>query len=437
MDYGPDYDLLLRREVPSWLYAHLPREADPPGVTEIRARLAASGLPVVEAGPTLPDEDPDLPGARFTATVRLRFEGDDADTTMHVWIRPSEPLGGMEVRLGYLTVDEAREADASRFALGVSTTFGPQALRDFHRQIRVIAAVAPEAVVMVDAASLRPRPMQWALDAAATRVPPNPIHLYAVHSVFDDRGPRGRTWLHTHGLLRCGSIELEMLDVPTEDAGSLAVLLNAVAAVFVENGFPLPGDRFHAGQDLELCWLPPTEALRMVRRGIPGRGEDRDDAHAGPSGVLLVPLGRGLLGDRYENPAVYTKILRDNPLLYVTNMETERRALLARERLPSFRTRLARHGGGGGDWKFLVKLGYPVDGAQEPGEREHLWFEVHAMDADSVDATLLNAPYSVSRLREGMRGRHLLELLSDWSIHAPEGEYGPADVQELDRELLH
>jgi hypothetical protein len=78
---------------------------------------------------------------------------------------------------------------------------------------------------------------------------------------------------------------------------------------------------------------------------------------------------------------------------------------------------------------------YDADGAEEREDREHLWFRVHGQSPGSVDATLLNEPYRVAKLTEGMRGLHSLDLLSDWGVLCPHGRFSPDNVLELERLL--
>ena len=40
---------------------------------------------------------------------------------------------------------------------------------------------------------------------------------------------------------------------------------------------------------------------------------------------------------------------------------------------------------------------------------------------DELDATLLNEPHGIARMRAGQRGRHSVEALSDWQIFTPVG----------------
>ena len=68
----------------------------------------------------------------------------------------------------------------------------------------------------------------------------------------------------------------------------------------------------------------------------------------------------------------------------------------------------------------LVKLGYPTP----DDSREHLWFELHAVDGDRLDATLVNRPFKVD-LRVNERAMRPLELLTDWVVTTPAGQITP------------
>jgi hypothetical protein len=76
----------------------------------------------------------------------------------------------------------------------------------------------------------------------------------------------------------------------------------------------------------------------------------------------------------------------------------------------------------------IAKLGYAVDGATGEDEKEHLWFEVHAMHDDSLDATLQSGPFHIAAMKQGQRGTHDAERLSDWSILTPAGIINPRNT---------
>ncbi len=415
-----DYDFFLkdRRRVPSWMNALLPGGTAPPTPESVRELLDV--LPLVRVGePRIAEH----PGALWELEAAFAFEHDEPNAVLRLWAEKTDPLSDLHVEWLGVSPEELGAARRSEWTLGVSTTFAGRPLRDYHRQIRVLDAAAPQAVLAMDLPACRPHPASWLRESAAAAVPPSPQSLFVIHAVYDEKNEKGPVWMHTHGLRRCGSIELEIMDVTREHAGTLATLIHTVAAMFIEQG-PTPPDRpFQAGQGLDLLWLPWEDGLRKAGGRTTGSMNDRDEAHAGPSGLLFVP-SKGILGRRYNSPATHVAALEENPLLYVSRLETERMALLAQDRWTSF-VELQRSHGAHADWAFLVKLGYPVDGAENDADREHLWFEVHDIRGSDVEATLTNEPYAVSTLRKDQRGRHPVSYLSDWAIFNPMGHFTP------------
>jgi len=399
----------------SVLRAILPA-GDAPGVSEVRDRLECD----------VSCDHGHVPGARWG--VRTDIDG----RPYHIAMVPSSGRR-LDAHMGAQQLDASVFDDAERsdFTLLVETELGDAPLMDFHEQLRLIAKLAPRAVVVVDDNACAVRSPEWIAEVGSSDTPPNPRYLYTVHYVFDDNG----VWAHTHGLRRCGSIELEMLDLPKGCAETLDPLVCAVAAMWIEQGPPEPGELFEAGKDLCLSWMPWDEAIAKKAPRGPGGKDDRDEIHSVPAGVLMVPK-ETWTGRKLCCPSSLVSTLERNPMLYVSNMETARMALLAAEKLPRFARLFAELGQDEG-WRFLVKLGYPVDGAADADEREHLWFDVHAIEGDRVDATLLNQPYYIERMYEGQRDSHELEKLSDWAILGPHGRFGPDSVHALDRFLDH
>ena len=60
---------------------------------------------------------------------------------------------------------------------------------------------------------------------------------------------------------------------------------------------------------------------------------------------------------------------------------------------------------------------YEVEGGS-PIDREHLWFEVHGITGDQIDATLTNRPFRVPGLTAGERRVHDIARLTDWTTRA-------------------
>jgi uncharacterized protein YegJ (DUF2314 family) len=78
--------------------------------------------------------------------------------------------------------------------------------------------------------------------------------------------------------------------------------------------------------------------------------------------------------------------------------------------------------------KPIVKIGLPIDGGKTD-DLEHMWFEVHALNEDTIDATLINKPYNVSSIKQGDRRLHSLEVLTDWMLLGPTGNMTPRDTR--------
>lgn len=414
------------------MLAQLPAAADLPGVTDVLARLEQGGFDVVE---TEVIGEPTVPDAKWQLQIVLGA-GEGEPRRYVVWAEATDKLDTIHLEWHFMTEEDVEASKRSHWSVGVSTTFGAVPLEDFHAQARLLAALAPNAVAVVDVAAAWPRPGLWLREVASSSVPPSPDNLYCVHAVYDDDGRDDTVWLHSHGLLRCGSFELEILGVPRGEASTICALLAAAAAQWVEQGPPEPDEPFVIGGGLEMVWLPWEQGIRKVPSRSHGGRADRDEHHSHPSAILFAP-GRkrlGLFGSRYKNLSCYLPVLADNPILYVSHMETARMRKLARERLGTF---LALHAeyGGDEDWLFLIKLGYAVDDAVEETDREHLWFRVHTAQNGELDATLLNEPYNIARMHEGDRARHSLDLMSDWTIVCEHGRFNPDTVAHLQRQL--
>lgn len=342
--------------------------------------------------------------------------------------RKPEAVGLEWSRLGR---SELVAAEQSTWSLALELELGPAPLEGFHEQVRaLVAAAAGECVVMVDENACMAYSGRQARDMAECRVPPAPQSLYTVHSVYERDALGSPLWLHTHGLRRCGSVELEVLGVRLEHGPALAGLVNALAPRFAESvHVPPPGEPFEVGEGLEVAWLPWEQGLQYMEATELGGVEEREGLHGRPSGLLVVPGP----GGRWRSLAALVPVLERRPLLYLSPQETQRLGLMARERLEHFAALHAAHGSEPG-WSFLVKLGYPMQG-QRQVEGEHLWFMVHALGGSRVEATLVSAPRWVRGLRVGERGRYPLSEMTDWAVLSPLGRYGPDEVLELVRGL--
>lgn len=425
MSLPPSYDELLsgRQKPPSHFVALLPPGAERPTFSSVSHLLQESGLDV---GCVRRPESADEPEAEWE--IEALVEG----VPFRIACGPTPDLNELHADWSAVDRDIRVDVQNSESCITVMCVFTGRPLRDFHRQVKVVAACAPSLIAALDASACRPHPRIWIEETAGSSIPPSALNLYVIHSVHHVESPRAPVWIHTHGLLRCGTIELEMMNVRMEETQPLAHLLNSVAAMFLETGTPQPGSDFEPGSGLTLSWSPWEEALEDLSSLLPGHRASRDEAHSEPSGVLFAPV-RTILGRKLKSPSRLVPILENRPSLYVPMMETERQGMLARERWEVYLD-LLRQFHAAREWIFLARLDFPAD-PHSGLEREGLWFHVHGVQGPSIDATLINAPRGVPKLSEGDRGRHSVSLVADWAIGTPMGNFTPDTVFELLRKL--
>ncbi|MDP1824400.1 MAG: DUF4026 domain-containing protein [Archangium sp.] len=400
---------------PSPMWAWLPASEEAPTATAAMAALTArfgAGLSMQMESP------PKAPGAAWEINCRV-----PQGRTFSVWAQRSEKVETLHLQNDHHVLSEAEKQDlaSSVWSLGVVLVFGDAPLDDFHFQLQALIAVAPQAVAAFDVAAYRLHHAEWVKESARSAAPPSPTSLFVMHFVSDAGKPG---WIHTHGLDRCGRLELELFDITPDASRLLSELVNSTAAFFLEQGLPAPGETVEVGRDLPLLWLPWEEALSRVAPRHGGGKADRDAVHGNPTAVLFAPGKKflGFFGSGLASAASHLPVLEGSPILYVSNSHTRRMEVLSRERLPTLKALFGKLGGNE-QFKFLVKLGYPTADPEQFGSREHIWFEVHSFGGEHVDATCINQPHSVPALREGLRGLHALSLISDWTIFCPVGRF--------------
>jgi hypothetical protein len=353
-----------------------------------------------------------------------------------VFVRPADSLDDQHLDWGEFTAQEKQEALHSRWSLGIAGTLGEDIVADFHLQLRVMAVVAPTVVAMFDEGSFRVHSGGFVRDAAASQVPPSYETLFSVHVVAPEAESEDRgCWLHTHGLLRCGCIELEALGVKDGQVDTVAEFMSKVGARFLDVGVPACDEPFHVGDDLELIWLPWQRGLEMYSDRLVGGSPDRDENHSTPAAMLFVPT-RGVRRRRYLGMGACVPALEKNPVYFVSDAETERQRDRAQEKLDAF-LRLQREFATAQDWSFSVKLGFEGDSDAATGRptHEHLWFDLHGVQGQTIEATLLNEPFYMRELKTGERGRFSLRRLTDWTVYSPHGTFSPDRLYHLLRLL--
>jgi len=333
--------------------------------------------------------------------------------------------------------------------LEVSMFFGESVINSFHLQLKVMDAIVPDASLVVDFMSFRLLSAKWLKMTAKSPIPPSPDYLFTLHGVYNDKGPKTQYWFHTHGLLRCKSIDLEVMGV-SSGPEQMNDLINMVVKKFIKDPTK-EKEKFQIGYDglgLNLAWLRWEEAIKDFPNDMLGGANDREgehNVHSNPSGILFAVEDNLLV-----SPEIFVKTLADNPIFYISNEETQRMSDLAKERFtffkdmfdkytikPKSKSFLSKMFGNKNEetpepWDFLVKLGLSVDDDDAGSEKEHLWFRVRNIEGSNIEGELLNQPYWISGLNAGDVNVYSSELLTDWLIYSPEGgSYSTDTIYQL------
>ena len=288
MDFPHEYSAVIdgNLSVPSWMIGVLPAQSPAPSVTGVRHALNESDLEIVQA---LPAPDREMPAARWELEVLVHYaDSEGTPVDYRVWLEPTATDD--ETHVSWKDDDLRHQVGESRYSLGVSAYFEGSKGIGYRRQLELLSIVAPTLIATVDRSACCGRSRQWALNVVeSSKEPP----LYEVHTI--KAGDESAIWLHTHGLLRFGIPEVELVDAEQKNCQTLKTLLARVADWFLKCGAPPMDDPFEACPDIPpLVWLPWQVAMERLPRSI---AIERDVFHRAPAAMLFVPQ-KGFFGWR-------------------------------------------------------------------------------------------------------------------------------------------
>ncbi len=250
--------------------------------------------------------------------------------------------------------------------------------------------------------------------------------VFCLHAVTkDDDDTKAVIWLHSHGLAELGAFDFDILSPSPDLMGNAADGLRAIAFAIVEGELQQVTPRFalaHPGGDIRM--VPVEEFNRKAPPGQRMLRDTSDDVHnppGPPRAVVCDPVGLvgGLFGANVRMSRFLSQPIPEHSVFHFSTPASDLMAERAKSTLSVFQ-RLSEEFADL-DLPRLVKLRFQVDGGG-PDDREHIWFQVHGIRENTIDATCVNRPFRVARLSEGQRASHPLEFLSDWAIMTPAGQ---------------
>lgn len=298
-------------------------------------------------------------------------------------------------------------------------------LLDRKRLLRFMDAVmAEDGVVAMDASAQLLWTSARLRDELQHDAPLDIIQVHVLHVVTEGSS----VWLHSHGLGELGFVDFDVLQPAEELTGSQFDVLRAIAFAIVEGATSGPISPVIGAEPVAL-----VDAETFMSSASPADRELRDpEDHTERRVVCCDPNPPGffarMFGARQVRPSQLLRRGMDESrhLVSFSAEATELSATRARACLPllqQLNDEFAEM-----ECKALAKIGYPTDNGAT-GEREHLWFEVHSANTDSVDATLLSEPFDIAGMTAGQRAVHPVEQLTDWTLMSPGGQITPRSLE--------
>jgi hypothetical protein len=337
--------------------------------------------------------------------------------------RSPEILGLVDAMLqpeGFITESERATMARARSSVALDVEAGGESpLVARKRFLRFARAVMGSAGLgTIDLVSRRGWSVAAIDDELAMNVELDVTALFAIHVVHDPGG--SPNWLHTHGLGDIGRFDVDVVSPDRALADARMDVLRALALAILEGRAVLGGEIALASPDGDVALVDAEEFMRTAAAEHVAL-RDRDDDHSRARAVVCEPATNALV--RYLGrpmPSLYTTgEEQQSSFLKLSTAASESTARRARASFAHLRLlfEATRRTGA----SPVVKLGFDDDN----GSREHMWFRVNALAADTIDATLLSKPFAIAGMYPGHRAVHSVEQLSDWIAPTSRGAARP------------
>lgn len=393
----------------------------------INKRMSSSEKVKFSGNPVSPDKPP---------VLKVRVDSREYEVTISA---VPVDIPGYFRTMHFFSDLDYQKIDMIKAGLAVEMEYTDSFLTSYHDQLKIINALVPNKLAVMDIPSEKLISGKWAKLAAESEVPPSPKYLFTVQAVGGDGD---EVWLHSHGLKRCGMSELEILASTKDMCNSHYSVIETMAVRMIENE-----EGLEPYEPMFLAWLTDKvamvstvvswqEALKYYPEAEMGKAEDRDDYHSEDTAVIMLYISPDDIDPKNVSKVQeLDEYLGVNTMLMISSEETSRMRKLAQERI--FYVKMAAENEGA---HIMLKIGLPVDKEyldpdRDPDEqREHIWFELKKIkkglfsNNELFEAVLTQEPYYVKGMRPGSTAKFELKDITDWIIISGDRRYTPDDV---------
>ena len=351
--------------------------------------------------------------------IRVEYKGNEYELGICIsdglCVKPNEPS------LNTLTDDEREKLMAAKMVLGTKMKFSDNNMDSFHLQIKLMNMLVPNMVALIDDSIYRIFSGRWVAMAAESKIAPSPQNMVTIHAVSDNGGKS--VWIHTHGLNRCGTIELEILGATPENFDTLGNVLQEMSQrligdnKFIDEKEPILIGTAEGDRNIVVTWQRSEWALHDFPKNIVGNIKDRDEEHSINMGVVYVyESDEDAMNGKITPIIKWDKYLENNAVIYKTTEETERMRALALERVKYLRKMYEQLDG---EKTVLIKIELTPDKEHGFNENmhEYIWFEVNEMRENDFTATLTQDAFFVEGMVEGVQKNFTYDEIVDWRMY--------------------
>lgn len=356
-------------------------------------------------------------------TVKLEYEEEDYE----VGIFPGPvSVPGYYLNKNFLFKEEEIDAILSaKSSVTIFMEFKKDVKKAYHLQLKIAVALVPDLLAVLDESAERVLPAKWVILQAQSKVLPSSRDMFVVQAI---EGKDGKVWLHTHGLCRCHTTELEILDSTKEDSQNHYNLLSTYAMFLLDKTEPFDPrtesayiGRLVTGYPIVATCRSWTEGILEYEKLSLGNLDDRQDGHnSRTSVVFLYTSEEEEKSGTLNKISIYDDLWGDNPLFFFSDEETERMKALAMERFDTVKKLFKKK-----ENEILIKIGLPF---KDSDGFEHIWFELMEIKGDKFRAKLTQEPYDIDDIHTGDERWFELKDVTDWIIYTRDIAVNPSNI---------
>ncbi|MFD3450362.1 DUF4026 domain-containing protein [Microbacteriaceae bacterium 4G12] len=383
--------------------------------------------------------------------VELHMDEEVIPYEIHIDVTRDAEEYKMYYRQDSTITDDIFEGVSLGTEIFTRTLFVGDVLSCFYHQLQFLWQLAPDLLFAIDSsAAMKVLSRSYIEYHVENELLPDIPDLYVIHSVYEGGNDDEPTqyWFHTHGLLRAGVTEAELI-IPNRLSSYYGIpeLFQTFANNAIENGqvpinepviiaqsqqgmihtvaVPWEKGLSYIGHKTSITQLTSIKEEEVhiqpidAKNSFLGGMDARDEYHQLPSVVLFYFNDtEGYIESFFSEQEENTELM-----FYKTNSETARMAYNAKNSFGYF-ANIFNTEQNNEDFRFLAKFGIPYEEEQS----EHMWFEMTNITEDSIHGVLINQPYFIEHMAEGTSYNLDFEHLTDWIIYAEDEVIKPSNL---------